>query len=124
VTVDTTQAVDDDQWQSSQPLKYAHLIPQRQPQPVITGSAKPLKDIVKKEINTYFSTNCATGRGEQVDIVKYWVNATVSTAQNLAHPVFRTSRTWLHMRYAYCWRPRRVHVSKDYSQQLEFAHRR
>jgi hypothetical protein len=36
----------------------------------VNDSVKPLKDIVKKEINTYFSTNCASGRDEQVDIVK------------------------------------------------------
>jgi hypothetical protein len=73
----------------------------RQPLPAVTGSAKPLKDIVKKEINMYFSTSCASGRGEQVDIIQYWINGTVSTAQNISHPVSRISRTWPCRRYTY-----------------------
>ncbi len=85
VAANTTETVDGDQWGPSQPSKYAHLMPQRQLLPVVIA-AKLLKDVVKKEVDLYFNTTVSdggAGHGEEVDIVQFWIDSTVSTAQNI-----------------------------------------
>ncbi len=48
-----------------------------------TASMKILKDRVKKEIESYFSTNGA-GAGEQTDLVRFWIETPVSYLPHLS----------------------------------------
>ena len=66
--------------------KFGHLTPQPQPAP-ITGANRSIKDIVKKEIDSYF--NAGGGVKQINNIVEFWINAVVSTAHSFtAHILF------------------------------------
>jgi len=53
-----------------------------------TGTVKPMKENVKKEIDSYFNTG-GVRRDNQTDVIEYWINAVVRTAHNFtAHILF------------------------------------